>query len=85
MNQIVVPLQGGSRWWLLADPICTVIFAIIVLFTTVGILRDISDILMERVPRALDADVIQADLQKVTHRLTMPAAALCLCQPAVEN
>lgn len=33
--------------------------------TTFSILRDISDILMERVPRAHNADVIQAGLQSV--------------------
>ncbi|BDA42749.1 Metal tolerance protein 1 [Coccomyxa sp. Obi] len=57
--------EGGNSHWLLVDPLCTFIFAIIVLVTTVGIMRDISDILMERVPRGLDADVIQADLQKI--------------------
>ena len=59
-------VQGGSRWWLIADPICTFFFAFLVLCTTMGILREIGDILMERVPRGLDADIIQADLRKVT-------------------
>lgn len=59
--------QGGSPHWLLVDPLCTFIFAIIVIMTTYQIMRDISDILMERVPRGLDADVIQADLQRVVH------------------
>lgn len=49
------------------DPLCTFIFAVIVIVTIVGIVRDISDILMERVPRGLDADVIQKDLQKVIY------------------
>lgn len=57
--------QGQSPLWLLADPLCTFVFAIIVLFTTFNIMRDVWDILMERVPRDLDADTIQADLLKV--------------------
>ncbi|KAK9909356.1 hypothetical protein WJX75_000956 [Coccomyxa subellipsoidea] len=57
--------EDSSPWILYADPACTFVFAFIVLCTTVGILRDISDILMERVPRGLDADIIQADLQKI--------------------
>jgi len=47
------------------DPICTFLFAFLVLLTTRAILRDISDILMERVPRAHDAADIQEGLEKV--------------------
>ena len=47
------------------DPICTFVFAGLVLLTTRAILRDISDILMERVPRSQDADSLQAGLQEV--------------------
>ena len=60
-------LQDDERWQL-ADPICTFIFAILVLFTTQGILRDISDILMERVPRQIDIDKLEQGMLQV--RLT---------------
>ena len=52
--------------WSVADPICTFLFAILVLLTTRAILRDISDILMERVPRGQDAATIQSDLEQVS-------------------
>lgn len=48
------------------DPICTFLFAFLVLLTTRAILRDISDILMERVPRAHNATDIQEGLEKVS-------------------
>jgi zinc transporter 2 len=38
--------------------VCTFVFALLVLFTTRVILSDISDVLMERVPRSLDVATI---------------------------
>lgn len=46
----------------IADPICTFIFAIAVLCTTKGMLRDITDIVMERVPRDFDLAALEAAL-----------------------
>ena len=54
-------MQDDPRWSL-ADPICTFVFAALVLLTTRAILRDISDILMERVPRSQNAETITAAL-----------------------
>lgn len=45
--------QGDLRW-ALADPICTFIFAALVLLTTRGIIADIIHILMERTPVSHD-------------------------------
>lgn len=56
--------QDDPRWNL-ADPICTFLFAILVLLTTRLLLRDISDILMERVPRGQNAQAIQEELEQV--------------------
>ena len=60
-------MQDDPRF-AIADPICTFVFALLVLLTTRSLLRDISDTLMERVPRGLDADAMQAKLQEVSHR-----------------
>ena len=57
----------GSPAWRLADPLCTFLFAGLVLVTTFSILRDISDILMERVPRAHDIEKIHDTLLEVGH------------------
>ena len=63
-------MQDDPRWSL-ADPICTFVFAALVLLTTRAILRDISDILMERVPRSQNAETITAALFAVGHLLLM--------------
>ena len=57
-------LQDNPAWYI-ADPICTFLFAALVLWTTRAILRDISDVLMERVPRGLCIKTINDDLSRV--------------------
>lgn len=57
-------MQDDPRWYL-ADPICTFLFAALVLLTTRAILRDISDVLMERVPRGLSLTTFCSDLTQV--------------------
>ncbi|MEQ2180516.1 hypothetical protein GOODEAATRI_001962 [Goodea atripinnis] len=49
----------------LADPICTYIFSVLVLFTTVRIIRDTIIIVLEGVPRHLDTQQINEDLLKL--------------------
>lgn len=51
--------------WALADPIATFVFSIIVLTTSFRIIRDISDILLERYPRWLDQKKVLESLQQV--------------------
>ncbi|XP_061595949.1 zinc transporter 4 [Cololabis saira] len=49
----------------LADPICTYIFSVLVLFTTFRIIRDTIVIVLEGVPRHLDSQRIKEDLLKL--------------------
>ncbi|XP_029354162.1 putative proton-coupled zinc antiporter SLC30A4 [Echeneis naucrates] len=49
----------------LADPICTYIFSVLVLFTTFRIMRDTLFIVLEGVPRHLDSHQIKEDLLKL--------------------
>lgn len=49
----------------LADPICTYVFSVLVLFTTFRILRDTVFIVLEGVPRHLDTQRIKEDLLKL--------------------
>lgn len=65
----------------LADPICTFLFSIIVLFTTVFVLRDTLQIMMEGVPRDVDYNEIIADLEslpgvKMAHDLSVWALTI---------
>ena len=48
-----------------ADPICTFIFAIAVICTTRGMVRDITDIVMERVPRGFDLPALEKAISAV--------------------
>ncbi|XP_039536215.1 zinc transporter 4 [Pimephales promelas] len=51
----------------LADPICTYLFSVLVLFSTIHIIRDTGIILLEGVPRHVDVCVLRADLLKLQH------------------
>lgn len=50
----------------IADPICTLLFSIIVIFTTVNLMRDILSVLMESVPSHLDYTEISMELKQLT-------------------
>lgn len=49
----------------LADPICTFVFSVIVLCTTVSILRDALMVLMEAVPKNVDYKDLRNELEKL--------------------
>ncbi|KAL2088902.1 hypothetical protein ACEWY4_015801 [Coilia grayii] len=49
----------------LADPICTYVFSVLVLFTTVRIIRDTFIIVLEGAPRHMDVARIREDLLKL--------------------
>ncbi|KAL5251499.1 hypothetical protein ACHWQZ_G017007 [Mnemiopsis leidyi] len=48
--------------WKLADPICTFVFAILVLITTINILKDALSVLMEGSPEDVERELIEEDL-----------------------
>ncbi|XP_013619580.1 PREDICTED: metal tolerance protein A2 [Brassica oleracea var. oleracea] len=53
-----VMIGGAIIWykpeWKIIDLICTLVFSVIVLWTTVGLLRDVLDVLMESTPREIN-------------------------------
>ncbi|GMT17368.1 hypothetical protein PFISCL1PPCAC_8665, partial [Pristionchus fissidentatus] len=51
--------------WQIADPICTFVFSIIVLFTTITVLKDIFYVLMEATPTHIDYASLRTDLAKL--------------------
>ncbi|KAG7671456.1 hypothetical protein Ndes2526B_g09383 [Nannochloris sp. 'desiccata'] len=72
VQSIGVAIAGALIWyhqddprWALADPICTFLFAALVLGTTFAILKDIGNILMERAPRGADVAQIFKDLIEI--------------------
>ncbi|POM74480.1 Cation Diffusion Facilitator (CDF) Family [Phytophthora palmivora] len=67
IQSIGVCIAGALIWlkpeWQIADPIATFIFSVLVLFTTVGIVRDSIHILMEGTPNGIDAVEIEEGLR----------------------
>ena len=51
--------------WTIADPICTFLFSILVMFTTVPIFKDCMRILMENAPEDIDTVELFNALLKV--------------------
>lgn len=51
--------------WIMADPICTFIFSLLVLCTTIAILRDALHVLMEGFPRDISYPTLVKDLQEL--------------------
>ncbi|KAI3703496.1 hypothetical protein L1987_73616 [Smallanthus sonchifolius] len=51
--------------WRVIDPICTLLFSIIVLYTTINMLRDILEVLMESTPREIDATRLEKGLCEI--------------------
>lgn len=56
--------------WEMADPISTFLFSILVLITTITILKDILLVLMEGTPKGLDFKSVMEDLQNI-HEVKM--------------
>jgi zinc transporter 2 len=61
--------DNGESWnpWHLADPICTYIFSILVMFTTFHISRDCILVLMEGTPREIDPIEFKTKLYNIAH------------------
>ena len=49
----------------IVDPICTYLFSVLVMFTTIPVFRECCNILMEKVPNSIRADHLKEDIQKI--------------------
>uniref|UniRef100_A0ACD5Y3D0 Uncharacterized protein n=1 Tax=Avena sativa TaxID=4498 RepID=A0ACD5Y3D0_AVESA len=69
IQSIGVMIGGGLIWykpeWKIIDLICTRIFSVIVLFTTVKMIRNILEVLMESTPREIDATRLESGLSEM--------------------
>ncbi|RWW35103.1 hypothetical protein BHE74_00035635 [Ensete ventricosum] len=65
-ESIGVMVGGAIIWykpeWKIIDLICTLIFSVVVLLTTIKMLRDILEVLMESTPREIDATKLEKGL-----------------------
>jgi solute carrier family 30 (zinc transporter), member 2 len=72
LQSIGVAAAGALIWafgekdprWYYADPACTFMFSILVLFSTKGILADVFHVLMERAPADVDMAAIQEGMNR---------------------
>ncbi|WCJ22517.1 Metal tolerance protein 1 [Euphorbia peplus] len=66
IQSIGVMIGGGIIWykpeWKIVDLICTLIFSVVVLGTTINMLRNIVEVLMESTPREIDATKLEKGL-----------------------
>lgn len=66
IQSIGVMIGGAVIWykpeWKIIDVICTLIFSVIVLGTTIKMIRNILDVLMESTPREIDATKLEKGL-----------------------
>jgi len=49
----------------IADPICTYLFSILVIFTTVPVFRDCINVLMESQPTGIDTDMLREQILSI--------------------
>lgn len=52
----------SSLWWM--DPCCTYFFSLIVIFTTVPIIKSCVGVMMEGAPRRIDIDQLKKDIKE---------------------
>ncbi|KAJ6844331.1 metal tolerance protein 1-like [Iris pallida] len=66
IQSIGVMIGGAIIWykpeWKVIDLVCTLVFSLIVLVTTINMLRNILEVLMESTPREIDATRIEKGL-----------------------
>ncbi|KAE8808421.1 Metal tolerance protein 1 [Hordeum vulgare] len=66
IQSIGVMIGGALIWykpeWKIIDLICTLIFSLIVLFTTIRMVRNLLEVLMESTPREVDATRLEGGL-----------------------
>ncbi|KAK1431529.1 hypothetical protein QVD17_07989 [Tagetes erecta] len=69
VQSIGVMIGAGTIWYnpslKIIDPICTLLFSVIVLYTTVNMLRDILEVLMESTPREINATSLERGLYEI--------------------
>lgn len=66
IQSIGVMISGGIIWykpeWKIIDLFCTLVFSVVVLATTIRMLRNILEVLMESTPREIDATKLEQGL-----------------------
>jgi zinc transporter 2 len=90
VQSVGVMIASALIWyrpaWHILDPVCTIVFACVVLLTTVGLLKEALHVLMEGTPRGIDPERLRRDLEKVPGVLLahdMHIWSISVAQPAI--
>ncbi|XP_074652798.1 proton-coupled zinc antiporter SLC30A2-like [Tubulanus polymorphus] len=59
----IIKFVPGAK---IADPICTFLFSILVLITTLTVLRDVITVIMEGVPKSISVKKVKTSLEKIS-------------------
>ncbi|KAL3701737.1 hypothetical protein R1sor_019759 [Riccia sorocarpa] len=69
VQSVGVMIGGAVIWWkphlIIVDLICTLLFSVLVLWTTIKMVRDILAVLMESTPREIDAKALQKGIEAI--------------------
>eukprot|EP00850_Spirogloea_muscicola_P020341 SM000213S06806 [mRNA] locus=s213:55493:59090:+ [translate_table: standard] len=69
VQSVGVMIAGLVIWfrpeWKVVDLVCTLVFSVLVLGTTLKMLRDIMEVLMESTPREIDAEELEQGLRRL--------------------
>src|SRR4051812_48486353 len=69
LQSVGVMIAAGLIWynpdWHVADPLCTFLFSILVLFTTTRLIKQSVGVLMEGVPEGINPDEVEEALKNV--------------------
>ena len=70
IQSVAVMISGIIIWiepsYQIADPICTVLFSLIVCYSTMGVIKNSVNVLMEGVPKSVKWDVVNRQIQDIT-------------------
>ncbi|KAH0479171.1 MAG: uncharacterized protein KVP18_000209 [Porospora cf. gigantea A] len=64
---IAAALVWWNDKWVIMDPLCTLLFSVLVLFTTLDIIKDAANVLMEGTPSGMDPREIHSTLMDITN------------------
>jgi len=69
IQSVAVFIAGILIWykpsWQIADPICTILFSFIVMYSTVGIFKSTVNVLMEGVPNSIEWEQVSRELKMI--------------------
>lgn len=59
---IAAILININETWTLADPLCTYLFSVIILFTSIPVFKDCAMVLMEATPAEIDGEKLETEI-----------------------